>query len=429
MEQLPNIVRQRLLSAKQTEHPDSGMLNAFAEQALSERERNSVLEHLSACLPCREVLSLAQADVESASNIASVTRRRTWWIGWPVLRWGSLAACIVVVAAAVLVNREHKAGSSVARVTELSAPQPVREMAKAAPAPTAPALPSSQASGGVPALSNSRIPAKSVGRHEPAPVALANKATANQPAVPGPAENAVQNSATTTQAETVVASGQMLFGAKTQPPPAAVAAQTVNGVVRDEEKTALNEKRMTAKDDSVPRADSLETAGSAARKQKLELAPRLSRESSEGGYLRSAVAPGAQDKLDSNALVDTAATTNGASIMKELIKTKWTLSSEGLPQRSLDSGKTWEKVHVDRDATFRALSQAGLGVWVGGLRGLLYHSSDVGMHWMRVSPVCEGTTLTADIVRVDFVDGQHGKVTTANQETWATSDGGKTWQR
>ncbi len=40
------------------EHPDADVLNAFAEGALLERERNAVMAHLAGCAECREVLSL-----------------------------------------------------------------------------------------------------------------------------------------------------------------------------------------------------------------------------------------------------------------------------------------------------------------------------------------------------------------------------------
>ena len=115
--------------------------------------------------------------------------------------------------------------------------------------------------------------------------------------------------------------------------------------------------------------------------------------------------------------------------MRDVSSAKWTLSPDGLPQRSFDAGKTWEKMQVDHHTGFRALSAQGMDVWVGGLAGILYHSSDVGMHWTRIIPVAENTTLASDIVSMDFRDGVHGKLMTGNRESWTTSDGGKTWQK
>ena len=43
--------------------------------------------------------------------------------------------------------------------------------------------------------------------------------------------------------------------------------------------------------------------------------------------------------------------------------------------------------------------------------------------WRTASP------LSSDIVTVEFSDTQHGKLITADRETWSTSDAGNTWQR
>ena len=59
---------------------------------------------------------------------------------------------------------------------------------------------------------------------------------------------------------------------------------------------------------------------------------------------------------------------------------------------------------------------------------MLYHSSDLGQHWVKVKPSAGGMELTNDIVSLDFTDSQHGKLTIADGKIWITSDGGSTWQ-
>jgi photosystem II stability/assembly factor-like uncharacterized protein len=108
---------------------------------------------------------------------------------------------------------------------------------------------------------------------------------------------------------------------------------------------------------------------------------------------------------------------------------RWTLSRDGALQRSFDSGKTWQTIPVAGNIVFRALAANDSDIWVGGAAGALYHSSDSGQHWTRVTPVADGKTLSSDIVTVEFSDIQHGKLITADRETWSTSDAGNTWQR
>ena len=108
---------------------------------------------------------------------------------------------------------------------------------------------------------------------------------------------------------------------------------------------------------------------------------------------------------------------------------RWTLSADGSLQRSFDSGKTWQTIPVASSVVFRALAANDSDIWVGGTAGALYHSSDAGQHWTRITPVADDKSLSADIVALEFSDAQHGKLITANRETWSTSDAGKTWRR
>jgi hypothetical protein len=108
---------------------------------------------------------------------------------------------------------------------------------------------------------------------------------------------------------------------------------------------------------------------------------------------------------------------------------RWTLTSDGTLQRSLDSGKTWETISVSSQANFRALAANGFDIWVGGSKGALFHSSDSGQHWTQVRPIANGEVLSADIIGVEFADSQHGTISTSAQETWTTDDAGQSWQR
>jgi hypothetical protein len=93
-------------------HPDAESLNAFAEQALDERERNQVLGHLAVCPRCREVVALAQraAQVEVEELAGAVTlstapeRRR--WKSWHLV-WAPPAVALAA-AIALVVYMHHE---------------------------------------------------------------------------------------------------------------------------------------------------------------------------------------------------------------------------------------------------------------------------------------------------------------------------------
>jgi hypothetical protein len=146
---------------------------------------------------------------------------------------------------------------------------------------------------------------------------------------------------------------------------------------------------------------------------------------------------------------------------------RWSITAGGTLQRSFDQGNTWQNVNVrgtlmpadrrdldvsaetqslkdakaarakvksagKKDASspvFRAVIASGSDVWAGGRNGSLYHSTDSGNRWTQVMPSSGGSSLTGDIVRIEFPDPQHGKLLTSNSETWITADSGQTWQK
>jgi photosystem II stability/assembly factor-like uncharacterized protein len=122
------------------------------------------------------------------------------------------------------------------------------------------------------------------------------------------------------------------------------------------------------------------------------------------------------------------AAASDALVLENLIP-RWTLSSDGTLQRSLDSGMTWETIPVSSQTIFRALAANGLNIWVGGAAGALFHSSDAGEHWTQVRPMVNGETLVDDIIGVEFRDALHGKLTSSIEGIWITADAGQTWQK
>ncbi|HEV2387959.1 MAG TPA: YCF48-related protein [Candidatus Acidoferrales bacterium] len=105
------------------------------------------------------------------------------------------------------------------------------------------------------------------------------------------------------------------------------------------------------------------------------------------------------------------------------------MSPEGALEKSVDSGHTWMPFEVGNGTKFHAISVSRSEIWAGGDDGALFHSSDGGAHWTRVRPTANGAMLVDGIVRIRFVDAQHGLVTTQNGEIWTTADGGATWER
>jgi hypothetical protein len=445
MNELPNIVRDRLKSAAVGDHPDANLLSAFAEQALPDRDRIQVLEHLARCNDCRDVLALA-TPLPSTGAVPgrkdTARAPRVSWFGWPVLRWGALAACVVIVGTAVLLQHNLRRSQTSAYVT------------KDLPPAAGPVLPS--ASGDV---FDSKTLSENAKKQEPPAAASAKvhrKETLElkQSVV---ASAPVDSTARTAELDLSKKDSPAFFdahngasagavgGAAAPAPPASTpvpaprrdeaqnlpvvgrnvvdalpAAKTSDAQVRGANETVQVQSEAVPAETAVMAYSQLKEE--APGKAKAAATP------SDAGVLTVPATP-TNDKM-----LTTAAETRASRAKAEVVRnrtpvTRWTISSDGQLQHSVDSGKTWQPVTVADGATFRALSANGPDLWVGGPAGLLYHSSDAGGHWTQIKPAANGATLIADIATIEFTDPLHGKLTTSTGEIWITADAGRSWRK
>ncbi len=407
MEALPKIVRQRLQSrTKSGVHPHADLLTAFAEKALTERERTRVVEHLSRCEDCREVMFLAvpqQMPAQAGERIPV----RAGWLSWPVLRWGAAVACVAIVGTAVTLHQQSQN-----RPALRDSEQAVSERAQS-PAPnTVPletvkkATPNNVPSGEVvDKVTRSKDADKFLAKAEP-PARPNRYAMTAIPRVPMQFDQSRQINGNETGANGAISAG----------------------VALDENRPAASAPAMMAKGANL--ADQSENAPKQAA-----TSPAASETSGESA--KTVVAQGKDSseealQLSGRNMQSSTSSTLGAMLMKPAVSgiaPRWMLTPGGILQRSLDQGKTWTTIPVADKGTFQSFAAIAADVWVGGANGLLYHSSDGGLHWTQVVPLANGEQLTAAIIRIEFSDSQNGKLTTADSETWTTSDAGKSWQK
>ena len=452
MEQLPKIVQRRLqMTPKPGVHPDPDLLTAFVEKSLTDRERSQVLQHLADCSDCRDVMSLAMPEVESTpSPGVESSRWLSWPLSWPMLRWGALAACVVVVSAVVTLRFEGRrtGETSVAKNTpaapvsltaENNVPQQPREKLAANIPPPAP-------------FQSDRNFGAAAGKLAKQNEKSMDAATvATRIGVPAPPEfdrdkknlglrdnrlaETVAVKSADKPASSVAIVGAMAPAAPVPvPAPKAALAAPVAEARNDAGASVPTTMNETV---TVERAATsvLETSRTPEREAKDESAKNESRKQKEGQSARAGAAAGAMamgDRTNDSLSTKVAQTASGNYAKRSIAShnaPRWTLSADGLLQRSFDSGKTWQTIQVASNVVLRALAANDSDIWVGGAAGALYHSSDAGQHWLRVVPVAEGKPLTADIITVEFSDAQHGNLNTGNHETWTTSDAGDTWQK
>jgi Photosynthesis system II assembly factor YCF48 len=439
MEQLPKIAQQRLSgSPKSGVHPDPDLLAAFAEKSLLDRERSEVLRHLSECSDCRDILALATPPIESAP---SPTPQASFWLTWPMLRWGALAACVVVVSAAVTLRyewrqpKEAQVGTEAPKVPasvipKTSVPDESREKLAAKIAPSAP-FPAARdvESGKLAKKRDEDLVAGTAANQTVASVPreldrmdqtqeltrdrLA-RTNANQPAPPAAA---------------LVASAPAPVPAPTvkQPGREPQIAESGNKVRSDAADQSIGGMAETVMVDNTraapPRTPAAELkAKDEAGKNEAQTEAQVSSARAVGGAVTA-------DRKQGTLSAARASPNYADRLRTAHVAPRWTLSGDGVLQRSFDSGKTWQTIPVANNVVFLALAANDSDIWAGGAAGALYHSSDAGQHWVQVTPTTDGNSLTGDIITVEFRDAAHGKVTTSTRETWTTADAGHTWQK
>jgi photosynthesis system II assembly factor YCF48-like protein len=440
MSELPKIVRQRLQQADKASvpHPEANVLTAFAESSLLPAERISVLDHLSQCAECREVLALALPAMEAGQAVLPVPRSSR--LSWPTLRWAFVSAGIVALSVFGFVEYGHR-DDSLKMAKNSPPPAAIHgDQSMAAPAVRDERSANEERSQPTAAVSATR----EKDRHEsPQQTELAKDVSA--PAVHGPLAHGPrqtnqfqQQNANTFQ---IPARAPNAPEAKQElRPPTASGGSGASQMVEVQSESAELD---------VPSkvTDSLVAGNKPTPEPELPSA-------SDGEVSRAKSAPAAVAAQAAPAALETQGRTFQAL---HLITPAWTVNS-GRLQRSLDQGQTWRDVNVvasadtgdsmelaissdkagktrkDKKAismapVFRAVAANGADVWAGGTAAALYHSSDAGVHWARVVPTSESATLSGDILSLEFADAQNGRISTSTGEVWTTIDNGQSWKK
>ncbi len=105
MQNVPNIVRDRLKVATPVSHPDADTLTAFSERLLPKAEHTRILEHLARCGECREVVALALPAIETVQPVLGSSGSR--WLAWPTLRWAFVVAGVAIASLGVVEYQHH----------------------------------------------------------------------------------------------------------------------------------------------------------------------------------------------------------------------------------------------------------------------------------------------------------------------------------
>jgi len=360
-------------------HPDPNLISAFAEDSLPSNARAQILEHIAQCGDCREVVFLSSPD--QAATLPAPVVTPSSWLTWPVLHWGAAVAAVVVVVGAVTLHRPSGRNSVLAPPIQMTDAPSAKEKAASVSVP------------------EEKQDVATIAKLAPVPPAAKNELV--------PDAGARLQERSKKQSSNMAAS-----------PMLAQKSGIAAGTFADERRDELDKTTTVEVAGEAPSA-----TGSVAAKVGQVVPGRAKDAAAEPA---SGIGGGI---VAQNAATAAAAFKSRPAMLSAMGAPRWTLTSDGTLQRSVDFSRSWQTVQVASQASFRALAASGRDIWVGGLRGALYHSTDAGQNWTQVQPVSSGQTLSDDIIGVEFPDTLHGRVNTANKEIWITEDGGQTWRK
>jgi hypothetical protein len=457
MPDLPKIVPHRLRTATVANalaatHPEADALTAFIEQMLSPSEREGVLQHLALCADCREAVVLALPAMDEAIVLAAVSegeedavvalsqssaadrrgrevrgqetekeqKSRFAWpsFAWTPLRWATLAAGIAVAVFVVRpalerMNEKPNASFNSAR--------------NSAPAPSERPAAESQIA--------SNVPRENVPREN----ATVGDAAKNP--TQGPVNDLAKNSAkivvSSPRTEDRVPSSAIVAGGDEQVLPDSVTARHVTNQPAPPSipgmQLAENKTRTQTKDDSKSETVEVVAGGSLkeASPDSSTTAQNIPTYGATSGAQNDEViarAQGAPAVVKSKPPLPMNMAASRAAIPKQAAT--WTIT-QGVLQRSVDGGQTWQTA-ARADHPLLCFASRGLEMWAGGEAGTLLHSNDGGATWSVVAMPFQGQPLDSAVIHIDVHSpAQSGAAEivlfTGDHQTVTSVDGGKTW--
>lgn len=476
MPELSTLLRQRLRASEDRtpQHPDPDTLNAYVEELLPAHEREQVLEHISRCSPCREVVVLAMpetvlaAEATAAVAVAATPRRR-WFLSPAYGLAGSVAAMILGVVLILRLSAPHSAVHQVqqAQITPAGVTNPIASNHSAQIPQTAPkaSVPSSTAFADV------------AGDTAAAPQMTAtNRQALASPAVPS-SEPAIQRDrrATPRRVPVVVADlrGQdfvnktfLANSYDTQAasavyrdlpqapvpsqsnlafaPPALVAgnpfqsngnfvipsnpagsnrgvltfysthtggSNTLLGKIVDFGKRPLSKHLGPP----IPSSSLGSTAMFKPGTTTVEPSDAISAAKSEAG-------PGSGELAGSPAFTSRALAPSARAQVPVVSQYQWKVV-QGKLLRSSDLSHWTEENPSGENLEFSVVSPNGTEIWAGGNDASLVHSRDGGATWERITL---GAAASGTINSIEAA-GQNVLVKSSSGQSWASQDGGKSW--
>jgi hypothetical protein len=351
-------------------------LAAYYDRSLTDRERAACDEHLLTCLRCQEYLAelarLADSDEppplvdkELAEEADQAAPGWTFRFAWVV------PFLIIALGSGIWYREEIEGWFERRRETAMTKPQP-------------PVVPET------PAESRERDAGVKPEAAKPATLKDLAKSLPSPPPRPKPAESEL--------ARRQLAVATPTSGAEAAAPSGAMTPLSMRVGQRAAAKAAERSLAIVAEESKARAMDRAAPPEEVTTEQEAAPGPTLARK--EAPALGGVTIRGAQPKF----------------------VPKWRVGTRGTIQRADPSGD-WLRVPSGVSVDLFDITFAGNAGWVVGHEGTVLRSTDGGTTWNKVT-----APSSEDLIRVSAQSDQEAQVITRSGQSFATSDGGRTWE-
>jgi hypothetical protein len=448
MEQFPKIARSRMAGQVTGAHPEAELLNAFTENALAPKERETVLTHLAACANCREMVSLA---AEARPDDAPIVKPARSGFRWATFQWAAVAASVAIVTVAVLV-----VGPKEPRTPQLVTSSPVvhQQPTEAHPAPKvaetanmdlkASRLPRSKAD----LEAESRKAEKKVVTGGGTGLAPADGVSIIDGGFGGIGVYSRNAGQKTTRTDAVAKLQDKKEAGTTQPTQAAplrdhtYTAPALGANDSFYSSTPVNRRAQGSVQGGIVQNAPLPTPAVDGERAQAEEQGKASNEISKDKRRVAA----SQPSTESVEVSSQAAAIAPTPAVPAAIKTKssdadvdvlsrfnaptprmWRLHA-GKVESSDDSGQVWQEKSPANSGPLTKVAAAGQEIFAGGKAGAFFISRDNGQTWTRVSLTGDDVIPLSDVTDIRPTSPQMVDVILNTGDDWQSNDGGRSFR-
>ena len=441
--------------------PDAEVIAAYSDRALGPDESAKCEDHFATCGRCRNILkvlaagsdaplaetevaqlgqrvSAVRAPIEMAPKAAKPARGATpnWstrWIGPAV---GIAAALTVWFIMRPPWSALDRSGSKtlIAQAPQqempVSAPLAEDRAQKAVPAPETPAANNTAPNANPQQLANDQLKSRDAIREN----------SANESFVKSLPQEKKEHAPPASENKTKALGGSVRSPAAPPPPPSVESPQAA---VSSAMNSVAPSPRPQAQADSSPLAGpaapdpaATEASRSTGKAVSTMAAPRVVQGQNKPAAAPELQPPAADVPLNGRnfqALVRLGSAQRSPILLKSASGIPlWRVGAAGVIERTNDAGKIWvPQISPSKEDWLAGAAVSDTVGWLAGRNGAIARTTD-GQNWQAVTPPSQATSSGGnrpDWTGIAAQDAQSATITATDGARFATSDGGKTWQR